>query len=230
VRTSRNRSMSEALMFLAIPPPASSASSACMRHTSRVRWLPMSVLRLARRRSALRCGRPRRVGAALGSEGQRSRPRARRWGRSCSTGLWRAPAPAQVTQRGWHVHDGLPGGHQLLGQQVAEPASRLDRPGPGVERLGPRHQLSTGAPPARTLLEMVSASSSNGTTAAFLDRSSLAGRGNRPCRRGTRTLTRSDPAGRVRRDGRLKHLARGPISQQARSRERHRLVSRRWMT
>ena len=46
-----SRSTSEALISLAIPPAASSANRACMRHTSRVRWLPMSMFRLASSRS-----------------------------------------------------------------------------------------------------------------------------------------------------------------------------------
>lgn len=61
----------------AMPPPASSTSRACMRHTTRVRWLPMSVLRFARSRSTS-CVRQLRRYADRGTAAPRSRPRPRR--------------------------------------------------------------------------------------------------------------------------------------------------------
>jgi len=57
--------------------------------------------------------------------------------------LFDRPGRQQACPRrdGGDIHDDLAGGDQLLGEQIAEPASGLDRPGAGLERLGPRHQL-----------------------------------------------------------------------------------------
>jgi hypothetical protein len=45
------------------------------------------------------------------------------------------------SQGGRHIKDPFAGTHQLLGQQVAEPAGRLDSPGALTERLRPGQQL-----------------------------------------------------------------------------------------
>ena len=44
-------------------------------------------------------------------------------------------------QRGGHVDDDLAGGHQFLGQEVAQTAGRLHSPGPNLEWCRPRKQL-----------------------------------------------------------------------------------------
>ena len=43
-------------------------------------------------------------------------------------------------QRGGHVEGGFAGGDELLGEEVAAAAGALDRPGPLLERRGPRQQ------------------------------------------------------------------------------------------
>jgi hypothetical protein len=49
--------------------------------------------------------------------------------------------PCPRRQGGRDVHHVLAGGHQLLGEQVAEPARGLDRPHSGLEALCPCHEL-----------------------------------------------------------------------------------------
>jgi hypothetical protein len=44
-------------------------------------------------------------------------------------------------QRGGHIDHRLAGGHQLLGEQVAQPAGALHRPRPSPRTIGPRQQL-----------------------------------------------------------------------------------------
>ena len=53
----------------------------------------------------------------------------------------RAQEPHPGGQGGGHVEHRLAGGQQLLGQQVAEAASGLDRPGPLPKWRGPVAQL-----------------------------------------------------------------------------------------
>jgi len=57
--------------------------------------------------------------------------------------LVRLPRPQQPhprRQRRRHIDDALAGVDELLGEEVAEPASGLDRPRPFLERCRPSHQ------------------------------------------------------------------------------------------
>jgi hypothetical protein len=58
--------------------------------------------------------------------------------------LVRPPDAQDTDPRGQgrgHVQDGLVGGEELLGEQVAEPARGLDRPGSLAQRFSPPQQL-----------------------------------------------------------------------------------------
>jgi hypothetical protein len=52
-----------------------------------------------------------------------------------------AQHPDACCERGGHIGHALAGRHQLLRQQVAEPASALDRPRALPEQFGPRQQM-----------------------------------------------------------------------------------------
>ncbi len=99
----------------------------------------MSVLRLANRRStspwSAGCHRSQR---RCPQRGHRHRQRVVGVVLVRSS---RAQHPDPRRQRGRHVDDVLARRDELLGQQIAEPAGRLDRPRPLLERLRPRQQL-----------------------------------------------------------------------------------------
>ena len=130
---------SEALSSLAIPPAASSINTLWRRHTTRVRWFPMSMLRFAnsRRISAWSAARTSR------NAGARSAAIATD-NASLGSVLSERPVaehPHPRHQRRGHVEHGLAGIDELLGQEIAEPAGGLDRPRAFPERLRPRQQL-----------------------------------------------------------------------------------------
>ena len=60
--------------------------------------------------------------------------------------------PDSRRQGGRHIHHGLTGGDQLLGEQIAPPGGGLDRPPAPPQRFGPRHQLVHLAHPGSDLL------------------------------------------------------------------------------
>jgi hypothetical protein len=76
-------------------------------------------------------------------------------------GAARTQDPHPRRQRRWHVEDGLARGHELLGQEIAQPARGLDRPRPLLERHRPLEQLvelmAARSPPDLRKLRFVTA-------------------------------------------------------------------------
>ena len=100
---------------------------------------------------------PQHHGMVIGADGladrasgaRRSPPTGRRSGRSCSSCPSRQQ-PDPGAELGLDVDDLLPGGHELLSQQVPEAARALDRPGPLRPVRRPFHQPGCLGAEART--------------------------------------------------------------------------------
>ena len=133
-----SRAACAAMIFFGTPPGTSSQSTACSRHTTWVRLLARSRRRLDQTFSTAAWS----SGRASRTPGERSAATATDRA-SLGSFLFTFPVASSRTRApslGCTSSTRSPGGQQLLGQQVAQAAGALDRPGPLRPGRGPCQQ------------------------------------------------------------------------------------------
>src|ERR687897_2296331 len=131
-----NASASEALSSLAIPP---GASAAWRRHTTRVRWLPMSMFRFANSRSTSAWSAAR-TGGSPGDRSAATATDSASFGSFLFDRLDASSLTLDASVAGTSMTCS-PASTSCWGQQIAKTGGGLDRPHALPERFGPRQQL-----------------------------------------------------------------------------------------